>query len=389
MIALKSVNQSHRCTEFVTLMDEFRHMVNEAIRVGIDKKITSKIKLRNELYHRFKNEFHTSYISMAVFKSHALLKSYRRALRTNPCAKKPYVSKNFLIIDSYIYKISHNHIKIPTRPREFVIMPLNDYVAKVLSEKGLKLGNITLTKNEISISLSKQVEKRIPAGFIGIDTNLKNSTCVDDIGKVSVIDMSKIVTMKIRYREVLSHFTRNDVRIQKKLKIKYGQKQKNKEDAFLHEESNKAVSSRKQIILENLNGMKKLYKKGNGQGRRFRFLLNSWSRFKLHKMMDYKSRWRNGFSVIYVNPKGTSSKCSICEAKVLEERRIVSCPRCGLYIDRDVNAARNILARGMQFVPDALASEAMVQKSALAENLKVDASELHFGTAKTAPELYI
>ena len=36
-------------------------MINDAIRVGIEKNITSKLTLRNELYLQFKNEFHTSY----------------------------------------------------------------------------------------------------------------------------------------------------------------------------------------------------------------------------------------------------------------------------------------------------------------------------------------
>ena len=44
-------------------------MINEAIRVGIEKNITSKLTLRNELYLQFKNEFHTSYISMTVFQA--------------------------------------------------------------------------------------------------------------------------------------------------------------------------------------------------------------------------------------------------------------------------------------------------------------------------------
>ncbi len=66
-------------------------MVNETIRTGIEKNITSKLKLRNELYSVFKNEFHTSYISMAVFKAHALFKSYRKIIKRNPNTKKPYV----------------------------------------------------------------------------------------------------------------------------------------------------------------------------------------------------------------------------------------------------------------------------------------------------------
>jgi len=115
-----------------------------------------------------------------------------------------------------------------------------------------------------------------------------------------------------------------------------------------------------QIILENLKGIRKRYKKGNGQGRRFRFKLNSWSRYKLQQQIVYKSKW-NGIDTIFVNPRGTSSKCSICDAKIIEENRMIRCPKCGLHIDRDVNASRNILARGMRFVPDAVQGEAMKQ----------------------------
>lgn len=359
MLAVRSVKQPHNCKEIGNLMKEFRSMVNEAISIGIKKNITSKLRLRNELYPRFKNGFHTSYINMAVFKAHALLKSYRKTLKKNPHTRQPYVWKDLLIVDSYAYRIFYEHIQIPTRPREFVVIPLNHYVSAILSEVDLKFGNATLTADIISISFSKEISTQIPNGYIGIDMNLENVTYVDDIGKVTVIDMSRIVSIKMRYRDVLLHLTRSDIRIQKRLKQKYSRKQKNREEAFLHRESKKLASTGRQIFMENLNGIRKLYKKGNGQGTRFRFRLNSWTRFKLQKMIDYKSQWQNGFPVIYVNPKGTSSKCSICEGSVLEENRNVSCTRCGVYIDRDVNAARNVLARGMQFVPDAVQGEAM------------------------------
>lgn len=52
---------------------------------------------------------------MAVFKAHAL-KAHRKALKKNPNARKPYVWKKFLIVDSYKYKIFYDHIQIPTRP---------------------------------------------------------------------------------------------------------------------------------------------------------------------------------------------------------------------------------------------------------------------------------
>jgi putative transposase len=51
-----------------------------------------------------------------------------------------------------------------------------------------------------------------------------------------------------------------------------------------------------------------------------------------------------------VEPSGTSQECSGC-GKVVEKalsERTHLCPHCGLQLDRDVNAARNILARGLE-----------------------------------------
>ncbi len=54
-----------------------------------------------------------------------------------------------------------------------------------------------------------------------------------------------------------------------------------------------------------------------------------------------------GRVVIAVNPSGTSQTCSACGARVRKDLsvRVHRCP-CGYEEDRDVNAARNILAAG-------------------------------------------
>lgn len=365
----KCVRQTRRRTALNDLMVEFRFMVNETIRIGIQSNITSKLTLRNKLYYRFKNQFHTSYINMAVFQAHSLLKAYRKNKRKNPDTKIPRIKpdKLFLIIDSYVYKIIHIHIQIPTRPREFVAIPLNHYVAKTISAPSLKLGNATLTPDTLSISFSKEILAQKPSGYIGIDMNLDNITCCDSDGKIRIFDTSYLTKMRQTYREVKSHLRRNDIRIRKKLYQKYGRIEYNKQDSFLHKISKKLSSQNKTIFLEQLHGIKKLYKKGNHQNKRFRFKMNSWPRYKLQQQIQYKSCW-SGNQIYLVNPRETSSRCSICDAKIIEENRMIRCFRCGLHIDRDVNASRNILNRGLskhpqdaRFEPDAVQSEAMKQ----------------------------
>jgi putative transposase len=62
------------------------------------------------------------------------------------------------------------------------------------------------------------------------------------------------------------------------------------------------------------------------------------------RLLEYKAS-AAGVQVIAVNPAYTSQRCSGCGELVPKDldTRIHACPHCGLVLDRDVNAARNIL----------------------------------------------
>ena len=53
-------------------------------------------------------------------------------------------------------------------------------------------------------------------------------------------------------------------------------------------------------------------------------------------------------ALVKVNPYGTSQKCSRCQHIVAKglSVRVHECPYCGLVMDRDLNASKNILAAG-------------------------------------------
>ncbi len=73
----------------------------------------------------------------------------------------------------------------------------------------------------------------------------------------------------------------------------------------------------------------------------------SWG--ELRQLTAYKAERRGG-RVILVNPSRTSQKCSRCGEIVKKElsERVHDCPNCGLVINRDVNAARNVLRAGLE-----------------------------------------
>jgi len=85
-----------------------------------------------------------------------------------------------------------------------------------------------------------------------------------------------------------------------------------------------------------------------------------------------------GGKVVKVNPKNTSQKCSECGEIVKKTLavRTHKCPYCGLEIDRDINAARNILSIGKigqelpkyKLVGDKATTDGISPKQALSMN---------------------
>jgi len=97
------------------------------------------------------------------------------------------------------------------------------------------------------------------------------------------------------------------------------------------------------IVLENLNvkGMMKNHNLAKAISD------VSWSEFK--RQLEYKCRWNDKHFVVIDRFEPTTKICSDCgcikENMTLNDR-IFECEECGLVIDRDWNAAINILKLG-------------------------------------------
>jgi len=200
--------------------------------------------------------------------------------------------------------------------------------------------------------------------MLGIDMNLNNTTAADSLGNILVHDLSKVTLIKSSSRQTIARFRRDDARVRQRIAGKYGRIQRNRTQWLLHNASRKLVdharTKRLGIALENIKGIRRLYQKGNGQSHYYRGRLNSWSYYELDRQLSYKASWE-GLPVVHVDPKGTTSKCSVCGDRMVfsKESRMLHCPSCGSHVDRDVNAARNILFAGLRFSLLGLSDEAV------------------------------
>jgi putative transposase len=115
----------------------------------------------------------------------------------------------------------------------------------------------------------------------------------------------------------------------------------NQRKDFLNKIANQYVKKYRYIAIEDLNI--------SGMVRNHHLALSiqdsSWGMF--FSVLSCKAE-EAGRVLVKVNPNGTSQRCSACGEKVPKRlsQRIHACPFCGLVIDRDENAALNILAVG-------------------------------------------
>jgi putative transposase len=132
----------------------------------------------------------------------------------------------------------------------------------------------------------------------------------------------------------------------------------NKRTDFAHKLSRQLVNTYGVIVFEDLNitGMMSNQTKvfGNKLNKRIADVAwNQLAQFTAYKAADA------GRLFLQVDPRNTSKMCSRCRSLVDKDLsvRVHDCPHCGLVLDRDHNAAINILALGLQRVNAGLPDE--------------------------------
>jgi putative transposase len=387
--AIKSVKQCYVPSyEILQMMETFRQMVNDCIRIGLDNNVSTMKKLCNLAYKQFANyDIITYYKLCAISHAAGILANRKKSIKRGLQPRHPYAVRP-LLVSCYGFKIENGVLKVPLGGRQYFDIPLNSYVRRMLvSEPSLKIRSFTLTADSLSICILKEVIELECAGTEGVDRNLRNLT-VGDYNNVVQYDLSKAVDITENTQSIIKSFKRNDVRIRKRLYSKYGLRRKNRTNQLLHHVSKTIVGKTKEsktaIVFEDIRYIRRLYQRGNYQGRSYRGRLNSWSFAEIKRQIEYKSAWE-GVPIIQLSVKetrGTSQLCPRCGKKITQvdrKTRQLWCAECKKWMDRDVVAAMNLSIKGLARFASSkgLADEAM--KGNMERDLvilRVDASKL-------------
>jgi putative transposase len=249
-------------------------------------------------------------------------------------------------------------------------------------ENIVKIYNVTIKKSKkgdyyCSICCDVDVPEMEHTGeCVGLDLGIKSSIVMSNGEVIKNPHFEAKSERKIRHlQRKLAKAKKGGSRYEK-VRIQLAaahEKLGNRRNNFLHQVSHRLIRDYDIICMENLNikGMQKNHCLAGA--------LANQALGTLTKMIEYKAQWHNR-TVVKVGRFFPSSQiCNNCGHRYhtlkLSEREWI-CPDCGSVIDRDWNAAKNILDEGLRILDNEgtpRTGEAMVLRPlCLAENPTVD-----------------
>ena len=211
---------------------------------------------------------------------------------------------------------------------------------------------------------------------VGIDMGIKSSIVMSNGNIIDNPHFEKKSERKIKHLQRKLSKAKKGGRRYEKVRIQLAaahEKLGNRRNNFLHQVSHRIVRDYDVICMENLNikGMQKNHCHAGA--------LANQALGTLTRMIAYKAQWHNRTVVKVGRFYPSSQLCNHCGYRYRELRlseRSWVCPCCGTAVDRDINAAKNILDEGLRLLENKgtpRTGEAVVTRpQCLAENPTVD-----------------
>ena len=218
------------------------------------------------------------------------------------------------------------------------------------------ISSLTLTKTctgqyYLSVLIDKPHKTKSQTNScVGIDLGIKDFVVTSNGECFSNLHFKKSETNKLKrlQRQLSKKQKGSNNRNKARIRLaKLNEKIRNRKLNYLHEVSNSLLDENQVIVMENLNV------KGMVRNHKLAESISEMNFGEFRRMLEYKANWY-GRKVIYVDRYYPSSKrCNHCgyinKNLKLSDRQWV-CPQCGEIIERDYNAALNILKEGLRII---------------------------------------
>lgn len=183
------------------------------------------------------------------------------------------------------------------------------------------------------------------SNLVGIDVGLRSFATLSD---GAVIDNPKhLIKSEKRLQDAQRSLSkkvkdsRNRARQRRRVQ-KLHRRIRNQRLDFLNKAS-AGVIAKHSVVLEDL-GIKGMMKNHS-----LSKAISDAGWFEFKRQLQYKAKWNRKLFITIERTEPTSKRCSSCGSiqDMPLGKTIYSCPACGMQLDRDLNAARNILNLGL------------------------------------------
>ena len=242
--------------------------------------------------------------------------------------------------------IENNRIKIPKLKSMIKIKQHREFVGLIksctISQNPSGKYYISMLVDTENIQLPKLDTK------VGIDLGIKEFAITSDGEMFS--NPKWLKKSEKRLRKLQKDLSRkqkgSNNRRKDRLKVaKLHEKISNQRKDYLHKISHYIISENQVIVIEDLkvSNMIKNHKLAKS------IADVSWSEFR--RQLEYKSEWYGRELIIAPSNYASSQLCSNCGNKSSQTKdlscRTYICPVCGMIMDRDINASKNLLKLAM------------------------------------------
>ena len=326
----------------------YNKAVQHVIDVGWSKRTFNKNKLHTETYQDIRKKYpqlQSSLVQCARDMASDMLK--REKFRYKKPFKKPLsgIRYNQRTFTPFLEtgKISISTIK--GRKKFPLVIP--SYFQLYVNEG--RITSLTLYYNKkrqkiiayLTLELP-DIPVEAPTTFLGVDRGIKRiAVCSNN----KFYPTSHILAVKWKYQQLRKNLQSKGTRSAKrKLKAISG-----RERRFMTDENRKIAKwicamPSNCIVLENIRGLKQHSKKKKKASKTLRRKFGNWSYYQLEQFIIQRVE-KLGKTVLFVNPRYTSQRCSQCGYIAKKNRASQSdflCNECFFELNADLNAARNL-----------------------------------------------
>ena len=267
--------------------------------------------------------------------------------------KKPVMKRRTIYLKNSLFRVKDGELVITLIPRkESLKVPLEGrwFLERV---EGWRLGALLIKeiipKKQYRVILQYTMEKQNlePEAHISIDLNMDTIDLLLHAPSITTlwitIDWSELIKWirknhkkKSRIQKKLAHAKRENLRrALEPLSTKY------------HNHTRDAIRKIATYIVELARTYNALILVEDLEKQRMFNKSKNWNRklsYRLWKLLvqELKARW---YVDDKVDPKNTTKTCSRCGAEATVQGLTVECPKCGLKINRQLNACINILKK--------------------------------------------